>query len=272
VDQYDHSKNAQSNVSAEITAQWRKALVEGHRPLRLERAVFGALPGSPRCKVCLMPFGGLAGKLASFIGYRPSRKNPNLCSICCEALPRGGAEVEIAVLFADIRGSTALGEHMEPGAYAALLERFYRAATDVLLRHDALIDKLIGDEVMALFIPGICGPEFRWRAAQAASELLEAVGYGRAEGPWIPLGGGVTPGLSYVGNIGSEGVVDFTALGNTVNTAARLAASAAPGEILLGEQTCEFLPKRFRQLERRMLSLRGKEGTFEVRVLRQKAT
>jgi adenylate cyclase len=260
--------NIESNASAEITEHWRKTLVEGHSLLRLERALFAPLRGSPRCKVCLIPFGGLAGMLASFIGRRPSRKNPNVCSICCEAMPRGGAEVEVAVLFADIRGSTALGERLKPGAYAALLNRFYSAATSVLLRHDAIIDKLIGDEVMALFIPGICGTEFRWRAVQAAGNLLEAVGYGQPDGAWIPLGGGVSSGLSYVGNIGSEGIVDFTALGDTVNTAARLAASAAPGEILLSEQTCASLPESFRQLEQRGLALRGKERISEVRVLR----
>ncbi len=68
-------------------------------------------------------------------------------------MPRGGAEVDIAVLFADVRGSTGLGERMGATAFAALLYRFYRTATDGLLAHNAVIDKMVGDEVMALFFP-----------------------------------------------------------------------------------------------------------------------
>ena len=60
------------------------------------------------------------------------------------------------MLFADVRGSTALGEKLRPQAFAATLDRFYHAATEALIQHDAIVDKLIGDEVMALFIPGIC--------------------------------------------------------------------------------------------------------------------
>ena len=82
-------------------------------------------------------------------------------------LPPGGAELDIAILFADVRGSTQLGERLGPAEYASLLNRFYKAATETLIRHDAIIDKLIGDAVMALFIPGFCGPNYTRRAAEA---------------------------------------------------------------------------------------------------------
>lgn len=118
----------------------------------------------------------------------------------------GGAEVEVAVLFADIRGSTALGEQAQTSDYAELLNRFYATATDVLLRHDALIDKLIGDEAMALFIPGVAGPDDRRKAVSAAIDLLHAVGYGSAGGPWLAVGIGVNAGRAYVGNVGSAGI------------------------------------------------------------------
>jgi len=136
-----------------------------------------------------------------------------------------------------------------------------------LIRQDAIIDKLIGDEVMALFIPGICGPNFRRRAADAALLLLEAVGYGAASDPWMPIGVGVNAGLTYVGNVGSEGVVDFTALGDTVNTASRLAASAASGEIVLSEEVYEALAEVHPEADRRSLILRGKETPFMARVV-----
>jgi adenylate cyclase len=159
--------------------------------------------------------------------------------------PAGGFELDIAVLFADVRGSTALGEQLEPSAYASLLNRFYRVATEVLVRRDAIIDKLIGDEVMALFIPGICGREYSRCAARSALALLRAVVYGGLAGPWMPIGAAVNSGLAYVGNLGSEGVVDFTALGDSVNTAARLASSAREGEVLLSEKVYASVAEEF---------------------------
>ncbi len=253
-------------VSAQSQEPWRTILTQGHRPLRIAHLLFRYLPSAPRCKLCHNPFGGIGGKLVGLMGYKPSRKNPNLCVRCCENLPPGGAEVDIAVLFADVRGSTALGERLEPTAFAAALNRFYRAATEVLIRNDAIVDKLIGDEVMALFIPGICGPRYRARAAQAAVALLKAVGYGESREPWMPIGAAVNSGVAYVGNVGSEGIVDFTALGDPINTASRLASSAGAGEVLLSEDVYAAVADQFPKLKERTLNLRGKEAPFAVRV------
>jgi adenylate cyclase len=247
--------------------RWRRLLTEGHRAFRIAHLLFRYLPSPPRCKVCHNPFGGIGGKLVGLLGFTRSRKNPNLCSRCCDLLPPGGAELDIAVLFADVRGSTALGEQLGASAYAAVLNRFYCAATEVLIRRDAIIDKLIGDAVMALFIPGVCGPEYRRRAAWAALALLRALGYRQSAEPWMPIGVGVNSGLAYVGNVGSDGVVDFTALGDAVNTAARLASSAGAGEVLLSESVYAAVAEQLPNLERRNLALRGKEAPVAVRVL-----
>src|SRR6202011_5737235 len=158
--------------------QWHKLLTDGHGSLVRARHVFRYLPSAPRCKVCNNPFGGVAGHMLAAAGFRPSRKNPNLCTRCCDALPPGGTEVDIAVLFADVRGSTALGERTPAADFATLLDRFYAAATQTLLWRDAVIDKLIGDEVMAFFVRGISGPDYRHQAVRAGLELLSAVGYG----------------------------------------------------------------------------------------------
>src|SRR4029077_5209416 len=100
------------------------------------------------------------------------------------------------------------------------LNRFYVVATRALLRHDAVIDKLIGDEVMAFFVRGISGPGYRRRAVEGGIDLLQAVGYGTPDGPWLKVGVAVNAGVAYVGNVGGA-VVDFTALGDAVNLAAR---------------------------------------------------
>lgn len=152
---------------------------------------------------------------------QPVEKNPNLCTLCCEKMPRGGAEVETAILFADIRGSTGLAETLGPARFADLLNRFYATATETLIGHDATIDKLIGDEVMAFFVEGFTGPQFRSRAVEAGRALLREFGHGGGT-PWLPVAVGIDLGKAFVGNFGGEHIVDFTVLGDPVNTASRI--------------------------------------------------
>jgi adenylate cyclase len=243
--------------------QWRKVLVDGHAPLVRARHVFRYLPSAPRCKLCHNPFGGVGGRVLALAGFRPSRKNPNLCTRCCDALPGGGAEVDVAVLFADVRGSTGLGELTLATDFAALLNRFYATATQTLLRHDAVIDKLIGDEVMAFFVRGISGPGYRRQAVQAGLELLRAVGYGTAEQPWLSLGVAVNAGAAYVGNVGGA-VVDFTALGDPVNVAARMQEHAAGGELLVARGIADDLVAH---APRRTMTLRGRDQPLDAFVI-----
>ncbi|MCV7428795.1 adenylate/guanylate cyclase domain-containing protein [Mycobacterium montefiorense] len=239
---------------------WDRVLTEGHASLVRARRVFRHLPSEPRCKVCNNPFGGLVGRAFAAAGFSPSRKNPNLCSRCCDALPPGGAEVDVAVLFADVRGSTELGRRGDAADFAVLLNRFYSAATQTLLRHDAVIDKLIGDEVMAFFVRGISGPHYRRRAVMAGRDLLDAVGYGGDEGPWLQLGVAVNAGVAYVGNVG-DAVVDFTALGDPVNVAARMQQHAAGGELLVASAVADELVAGS---PRRRLQLRGYDRPIEA--------
>lgn len=248
----------------EISSEaWDKLLTDGHASLVKARSVFRYLPSAPRCKLCNNPFGGPAGRLFAAAGFRRSRKNPNLCTRCCDGLPTGGAEVDIAVLFADVRGSTALGQSRLAREFAALLNRFYIGATQTLLRHDAVIDKLIGDEVMAFFVRGISGPQYRRRAVQAGLELLKTVGYGSDGGPWLDLGVAVSAGVAYVGNVGGA-VVDFTALGDPVNVAARMQQDAAGGELLVARGVADEL---VRNAPQRTLNLRGHQQPIDAFVL-----
>ena len=126
---------SQPEAGTDSDRAWRRLLVEGHKPILFAHRLFRYLPGPPRCKLCHNPFGGIGGKLVGLFGFKPSRKNPTLCARCCDVLPSGGAEVDIAVLFADVRGSTTLGEQLGPQAFAATLNRFYHAATEALIHH-----------------------------------------------------------------------------------------------------------------------------------------
>ena len=253
-------------TSPEIEAKWRSLLLEGHK-VRWAHAFFRHLPSEPRCKLCYNPFGGIGGKLVGMIGFTPSPKNPNFCRVCCDGLPPGGAEIDIAVLFVDVRGSTKLAERMTAKDYAELMNRFYSAATRVLFKHDAIIDKLIGDEVMALFVPGIAGEQYRSQAARAATDLLEAFGYGSESDPWLEVGVGVHAGLAFVGNVGTDGMFDLTALGDAVNTASRLQRLAKSGDVVFGESVYADIRDRHPDLPPQTVTLEGKTEPVPIRTL-----
>ena len=180
----------------------------------------------------------------------------------------GGAEVELTMLFADIRGSTALAERMSPAEFGKLISRFFAVTSDVIINSQALLDRLVGDQVIGLYLPGFAGQEHTRLAIQASRELLRATGHGSAAGPWIPLGVGIYTGVAFVGSVGDAGLAtDITVLGDAANTAARLSSSAAIGEILISEKAM-VSELNFGQLETRSLELKGKSRAVNVYVLR----
>jgi adenylate cyclase len=180
----------------------------------------------------------------------------------CEIWAReyqGGAEIELSLLFADVRGSTTLAESMTPTQFSKLINRFYTVATHIMVHTDALIDKIIGDQVAGMYVPGFAGAEHAARAIEAAQEILRQTGHGDPDGPWIPLGVGVHTGTAFVGAVGSDhGTMDITVLGDAANTAARLSTSAGPGEILISEPAYQAAGLGADQLEKRLLELKGK--------------
>jgi adenylate cyclase len=196
--------------------------------------------------------------------------NPNYCNLC-ETFVRthpGGAEVELTMLFADVRGSTTLAEKMTPAAFSRLMNRFYASTNRVLIDSDALIDKLVGDEVIGLYLP-VLDPDHARSAVRAARDLLETTGHRDLHGPWLPVGAGVHTGVAYVGAVGSDRTVsDFTALGDAVNVAARLSSLASTGEVVISEQAYARADVDLGNLERRQLQLKGRSEPIEVRVVR----
>lgn len=253
---------------AEVERYWRAVLSGAHPGLRRGRRFYGFLPKDPRCKLCNAPFAGPGAWIGRLAGKQPSAKNPNFCGDCLAKTPVGGAEVEISMLFADIRGSTSLAERIGPSEFAGLLNRFYRAATRVLVHRGALVDRFVGDEVIALFVAGYAGEDHAAQAISAAKELLEATGHADEGSPWTPVGAGVHLGTVFVGVIGSdEGVTDITALGDPMNVTARLASAAAAGEVLVSEEAGSAASLDFSGLERRELHLKGRQEPLTVRVL-----
>ena len=256
-----------------VDEMWHKYLTEGNVRLRRWRRFTGSFPSNPRCVNCHRPFAGIGGGLFRiFMGIQKSTKNPRYCADCHSFTSQfpGGAEIELTMLFVDVRGSTTIAETMHATEFSQLMNRFYEAAINVLVRADAFIDKLVGDEVTALFIPGFAGKDHAQKAVEAGQNLLRVTGYGDVNGPWVPVGVGVHTGIAWVGSIvGASGAgADFTALGDNVNIAARLASKAGAGEVLISDSTYAASGLDLGELEQRQLELKGKSEPIGVRVVR----
>ncbi len=253
------------------TQLWHTVLHDGIPVMRRKRFVFRRLPSNPRCVMCLSPFSGFGGSLVrTLLRIERSNYNPTLCNTCEDMVRKypGGAEVEMSMLFADVRGSTTLAEGMTPSEFSRLMDRYYTLSTSAVAETGGLIEKFVGDNATVLFPPGISGQDHARRAIDTARRILEHTGHGQAEGPWLPVGAGVHTGNAFVGSIGSGGVSQLTALGDAVNAAARLAGKAAAGEILISQQTCAAAGLDTAGMERRDLELKGKAVPMTVYVMK----
>jgi hypothetical protein len=160
------------------------------------------------CERIIEPFEGIGGKFAkAFWNIEASKLNPHLCNMCENFATEyhGGVELEISMLFVDVRGSTSMAEKTSPEKYSKLINRFYRAATEEFYKSYGFVEKLLGDEVAGFFVPGFAGPEHAKVAVETGKKIMKAMGYGASSKPWIPVGLGVNTGLAYVGSVNSEG-------------------------------------------------------------------
>jgi adenylate cyclase len=227
---------------------------------------FRILPHDPRCKLCHTPFHGIGGMLVrALYGRRQSTLNPRFCNVCEDYGKKytGGAEVEMSMLFADVRGSTALSEQMTPSEFKKLINRFYVAATNAIAEEDGLVDKLAGDAVAAFWGAGFAGKDYVARTLRAARNIARLM-----QEQNIPVGIGVHAGVAFFGAMGSvDGLVDISAIGEEVNTAARLGSLAAAGEIIVSEKALSKTDIDGSKLEVRRLALKGISEPVAVRVM-----
>jgi adenylate cyclase len=181
----------------------------------------------------------------------------------------GGEKREVAVLFSDIRGFTALSEAMRPDETASLLSEYLSEMVEVVFRHGGTLDKFIGDAVMAQWGAPIRGDADADRAMAAALDMLSTLdtlnARWRAQGrPELQVGIGLCYGEAFAGNIGSERRLEFTVIGDTVNTASRLCAAAGGGEILLSDAMRRALGSAPPVDECAPLELKGKSQPVRV--------
>ncbi|MGZ8724720.1 MAG: adenylate/guanylate cyclase domain-containing protein [Aeromicrobium sp.] len=249
---------------------WREFLEQGGDSWKGRgRRVLKLIPSDPRCRMCGSPFHGPGAPLMRLIGKRRSDANPNWCTSCFDFMAKhhGGAEIDGAMLFADIRGSTTLAEGMSSAEYHAVLDRFFAAATAAVFKHDGYVDKFVGDELVALFFPLVTGERYVGGAVAAARELLRATGHDQPDGPWVPVGAGVHCGRAWFGVVGEGSHTELTAVGDTVNVAARLASRAEAGEILVSADAAAASDLDA-GLPRQALNLKGKSASLDVVSLR----
>lgn len=240
------------------------------------RRVLSRLPSGPNCKICAAPFSGPAGAVLRHVGFSRYAGNPLLCNFCIKGLQEQGvqgAEIPVSLLFADIRGSTTIGERLSATEFRAFLDRFYRLASDAVLANGGIVDKFVGDEVIGLFFQGVSGERHTEAAVAAGRELMRQVGRAPAAGlEPIPVGAAVHTGEAYVGSTAAADIVsDFTALGDVVNTTARLVSEAAAGELLVSADAAEAAGLDVAGLDSRSLTVRGRAEAIDVVVLRPAA-
>lgn len=253
---------------------WRQLFTDPEHPAykhsRRARMLWKHVPGDPRCKVCSVPLGGMAGSVLRLTSKAPASGNPRFCNKCemwAKKNP-GGAEIEMSLFFADVRGSTRLAEDMGAADFARLMQRFYRVANDVLIQSDAWMDKPVGDEIIAIYTPIYAGNHAA-RAIEGAGALLEALGSDLDAESRLDVGGGVHTGVAYIGTVGVEGTdaYDITVLGDAVNVTARLASVAGAGEMLISEAAMASAGLDLGELPRRQLDLVGRRAPLSVHVM-----
>lgn len=180
----------------------------------------------------------------------------------------GGETREVAVLFVDIRGFTPLSESLEPEQVVEILNSYLKLTTSCIFRHGGMLDKFIGDATMAVFNAPFDSEDYVYKAVLAAWDIVQ--GGARIEkqfverfGKHVGFGVGVNCGRAVVGNIGCDFRMDYTAIGDTVNTAARLEANAPRGEVYISGAVYEQVKDRVNVREVGEIPLKGKSvGVF----------
>jgi adenylate cyclase len=181
----------------------------------------------------------------------------------------GGDKHEITVLFSDIRGFTALSETMPASEMATLLTDYFTEMVECVFKHEGTLDKFIGDAVMAQWGAPIGSKEDADKAMQAAIEMMSEleklnVQWKKEGRPQLEIGIGLNHGEAFAGNIGSERRLEYTVIGDTVNTASRLCSAAGPGEILISQEMVKALSKKPKLKEMPPMELKNKSQPVKV--------
>ena len=238
------------------------------------------LPRSMICKGCWqqmhlpVPLRGPASIPFRAFGIRPSRMNPNTCTICelmfTRVMKARQITVDVSVLFADLRGYTTLSQSLPAATVSSLLDVFYDECAEAIWEYDGLLNKTVGDAIMAIFNFPIRHDDHAERAVRAARDIQrrchhlgQELGVPEADGGELGVGIGIDSGQTSFGEFGRSHR-DLTAIGTVVNTAARAQSVAEAGCILVTEAVCNRAPGETDTGEGKAYELKGFDKPMEL--------
>jgi class 3 adenylate cyclase len=208
-------------------------------------------------------------------GIKKSRMHPNLCTICesmfTKVMKRKQIPIPITILFADIRGYTDLSQHIEATRLNTLLHCFYDHCSAAIWEQDGIINKFIGDAVLAIFNFPLTRKEHVQNAVSAAVQLQNDCQHlkeeiGLSEVHSLGVGIGIHTGECFMGEVGTT-YKDFTAIGPVVNLASRLQGAAGIGETVVTAAVFDHVKEQFPAAQERILTLKGVNNPVEAYVL-----
>ena len=252
-------------------ALWYQVFQEGHPVLLGKQKRFSLIPSRSRCKMCYAPLTGIGGWITRRMGLEPSSRNPSFCNACdgfLKAYP-GGAEIDLSILFCDLRGSVSLSAAMSPKEFAQLITFMRETIIPVLWRAEGFVLQFQGDAVIGVWPPGFSGKDYASKAVNGGMQLPKAIEGKPFNGSAIPVGMAIHTGRAYVSTVASLSgdMQEVSAFGFDVNVAARLADSAKAGEVLISEAALKATGRVIVEPDLRSYELKGVDNPVRATLL-----
>ena len=247
---------------------WTMLFATGDPKLQKMHSLHSKLPAKPRCRLCLAPFKGLGGWFMRLKGKKPNSRNPNFCNDCdklLEAFP-GGADVEMSMLYVDIRHSTEYTQNHKTADVSRRINTFLSEATNTITENDGFIMAFYGDCVVAAWPPGFSGQDHALKVFRTAQQLVTSKNMVDSEGEAIPVGVGVHTGPVYIGTVTAlQGSFrDVSIFGNNVNLTSRLASHATAMQALGTREIITAAGKKPESFKTETVELKGFAEPVEV--------
>ncbi len=215
---------------------WRTIFADGHPDLNKQHWLHRKLPKRPRCRLCMVPFRGIGGWIMRKKGKTQNSRNPNYCNACDQFLETfpGGTEVEMSMLYVDIRQSTQYADGHDAADVSQRINAFLNQAVNIITDSDGFVMAFYGDCIVAVWPPGFSGEHHALKAQQAALALVQENSLRGPDGKAIPVGVAINTGDIYIGTVTAlQGTFrDVSVFGSNVNLTARMAARAAMSQVL----------------------------------------
>jgi len=247
---------------------WKMLFAVGDPKLQKMQRLNTRLPAKPRCRLCMAPFKGLGGWIMRLKGKGRNSRNPNFCNACdkfLEAYP-GGAEIDLSLLYVDIRNSTEYTQSHETNSVSQRINLFLNEVTRVITDNDGFIVAFYGDCIVAAWPPGFSGKDHAQKAFRTAELLVKNKNLVDADGESIPVGVGVHTGSVYIGTVSAlKGTIrDVSIFGSNVNLTARLASHAKAMQALCSREHILAAGRQPENFDSEQAELKGFDEPVEI--------